>query len=307
MKDENPMKLIILRGLPASGKSTMAKELVAKYGNCVRINKDDLRAMLFGGAKWNPKREDTVVRLQTSLVCQALQNQQSVIVDDTNFNPKHVERWRSIANDGNHKFELIDVDVSVDECIRRDLNRTASVGPDVIRNMAWSAGLVKQEKPFVIFDLDGTLADITERRKLSIRDDGSMDWKKFFDPVNIKLDIPRKDIFKMAYDAKNAGNDIIICSGRSDATYWATRKWLMYAWGSLYSYEFTNEHQEFYSRLIMRSDSDHRPDTELKLWMLDKYLDVSKLQYIVDDRPSVIRSWRSCGLTVHDVGDGVEF
>ena len=38
-------KLLMLKGLPASGKSTYAKELVKEQG-FVRANKDDLRAML---------------------------------------------------------------------------------------------------------------------------------------------------------------------------------------------------------------------------------------------------------------------
>ena len=34
----------------------------------------------------------------------------------------------------------------------------------------------------VIFDLDGTLADITARRVKSTKDNGKMDWSIFFDP-----------------------------------------------------------------------------------------------------------------------------
>lgn len=37
-------KLLVLKGLPASGKSTYAKELVNKGWK--RVNKDDLRAMI---------------------------------------------------------------------------------------------------------------------------------------------------------------------------------------------------------------------------------------------------------------------
>lgn len=39
-------KVIVLKGLPASGKSTWAKNLVLKDSTYKRINKDDLRAML---------------------------------------------------------------------------------------------------------------------------------------------------------------------------------------------------------------------------------------------------------------------
>lgn len=46
-KEYNMNRLIICRGLPASGKTTWAKEWVMKDpGNRVRINLDDIRSML---------------------------------------------------------------------------------------------------------------------------------------------------------------------------------------------------------------------------------------------------------------------
>ena len=35
---------------------------------------------------------------------------------------------------------------------------------------------------WVIFDLDGTLALIDERRKISTKDNGKIDWDTFFNP-----------------------------------------------------------------------------------------------------------------------------
>ena len=37
---------------------------------------------------------------------------------------------------------------------------------------------------WIIFDLDGTLADIEDRRRLCTKENGKMDWNKFFDPEN---------------------------------------------------------------------------------------------------------------------------
>src|SRR5207245_9019847 len=51
------MKLLLLKGLPASGKSTYAKELVLKGWK--RVNKDDLRAMIDNG-KWSHSNEDII-------------------------------------------------------------------------------------------------------------------------------------------------------------------------------------------------------------------------------------------------------
>ena len=38
--------MYIMRGQPASGKSTKAKEIFEKDGNAIRLNKDLLRKML---------------------------------------------------------------------------------------------------------------------------------------------------------------------------------------------------------------------------------------------------------------------
>ena len=53
-------------------------------------------------------------------------------------------------------------------------------------------------KKTVIFDLDGTLANVDARRKISIKQDGKMNWNKWFDPSNIKRDIPNEQVIKMA-------------------------------------------------------------------------------------------------------------
>ena len=46
----------------------------------------------------------------------------------------------------------------------------------------------------IIFDLDGTLALIDDRRALSTKDNGKIDWDIFFDPNNINLDKPNQPV-----------------------------------------------------------------------------------------------------------------
>ena len=55
----------------------------------------------------------------------------------------------------------------------------------------------------VIFDLDGDLID--DRRKISTKDNGKIDWDVFFDPKNIDLDKPNLPVIK-----------VIRCSNRMD-------------------------------------------------------------------------------------------
>ena len=54
------------------------------------------------------------------------------------------------------------------------------------------------KKNTIIFDLDGTLANIEDRRKISTKPNGKLDWDVFFDPDNIQLDKPNDPVIKMA-------------------------------------------------------------------------------------------------------------
>ena len=53
-------------------------------------------------------------------------------------------------------------------------------------------------KKTVIFDLDGTLANIDVRRDKSLKPNGKLDWDIFFNPKNISLDEPNTPVIKTA-------------------------------------------------------------------------------------------------------------
>ena len=145
----------------------------------------------------------------------------------------------------------------------------------------------------VIFDLDGTLANIDVRRKLAAKPNGKLDWDIFFDPSNIKLDVPNEPVVKMAQMFAENGYTIIIFSGRSDRTKYSTRSWL------------SNNRVPF-QKLVMRdSNASHFvPDDILKKDMLDKHVDIDDVFLVVDDRNKVVDMWRSLGLDVFQVADG---
>ena len=80
-------KLLVLRGLPGSGKTTYARDLVDKLGY-VRVNKDDLRKMLHNG-QHSQSKEEMVLEIRDLIVINALKEGKNVVVDDTNIHPKH--------------------------------------------------------------------------------------------------------------------------------------------------------------------------------------------------------------------------
>ena len=82
-------------------------------------------------------------------------------------------------------------------------------------------------KKTVIFDLDGTLANIDVRRDKSMKPNGKLDWEIFADPDSIlNWDTPNEPVVKMAQMFDNEGYNIVIFSGRTDRGFAATVEWL---------------------------------------------------------------------------------
>ena len=91
---------------------------------------------------------------------------------------------------------------------------------------------------------------------------------------------------------KKAGHRIIISSGRNKSQRAITLKQLM---GNGLAFD----------ALYMRSDSDYRPDNEVKSQMLDKMrADGFNPTMAFDDRQQVVDMWRERGLTVAQVAEG---
>lgn len=59
----------------------------------------------------------------------------SIIVDDTNFAPKHEQYWRKIASSLVIEFDVKNFNTPVEECIERDSKREKPVGKAVILDM----------------------------------------------------------------------------------------------------------------------------------------------------------------------------
>ena len=173
--------------------------------------------------------------------------------------------------------------------------------------------------PTVIFDIDGTLADIDHRRHfVTVK-------KKDFDSFNaaMKYDIPNEPIVDLMWMCESSARQIIFCTGRMEQFREVTRNFLLdKCWykgaykvdrpfgGYVHEEEYTRESMErhFDDYLLMRPDHRrHDPDSEIKQDMLNHILEtVSKenILFAVDDRKRVVDMWRANGITCLQVAEG---
>lgn len=291
-------KVILLKGLPASGKSTYAKQIVIENENAVRVNKDDLRAMLHN-SKWSRSKEKEVLKIRNELILFYLKdNKKLIIIDDTNFHEKHEFTIRSLVkeynkdNNQNVQFEIDDTfcKIPVDECIYRDTKRENSVGEKVILDMYYKYLHKEDFYPIdenlphcIICDIDGTIADMKDIR-------GPFEWDK------VHLDKPKMNIITLvkSYIMNEFDNSdkLIFFSGRDSSSYDLTLKWLN---GFFLGCDFD---------LYMRETGDIRKDTIVKREMFEKQIrNKYNVSFVIDDRRQVVNMWREIGLTCLEVSD----
>lgn len=283
-------KILFLKGLPGSGKSTYAKELVAKDPDrWVRVNKDDIRLM-HHDRKWSRGREATVEQTQYAIAKAALDRGQSVIVDNTHMSPRHEGQWAYLAKENGAEFEVKEFDTSIEDCIKRDQERgivAGCVGKDVIHRMFYQHMCEEiQKNPSLpdcyIVDIDGTLALMHDR--------GPFEWGK------VGNDLPNTSLIRLI-DALQAKGEvsIILLSGRDGICQDETIKWLL-------------DNGVTYNHLYMRDAGNTEKDTIIKRRLYDEHVAGKyNVEAVFDDRPCMVRMWRQMGLFCFDCGNGIEF
>ncbi|PTB97323.1 polynucleotide kinase [Marivirga lumbricoides] len=279
--------ITILRGLPASGKSTYAKNLVkANPGIYKRINRDDLREM-FDGYQLSRENEKFVKKIRDVLIREALKANQNVIVDDTNLSERNMNRIQQLADihkkeTGNKvEVEVINFEIELDEAIKRDASRERPVGRVVIEKLhrQFYAGTRMDERgpnyciqdktlpAAIICDLDGTLAIMNGRNP--------------FDASSCENDLLNEPIAEIVRNYYQNGTAIIMLSGRTDNYMEETKRWL-------------EKNEIPYHKLLMRKKGDSRKDAIIKKEIVNaeiknKYF----VRFVLDDRNQVVDMWRN--------------
>lgn len=291
------MKLTILRGLPASGKSTFARQLEREKNGRVIVSRDALR--LTRPIKPSETRKDYegLIRvMRDNSIAAHFESGFDVISDDTNIEPTQLARLREIAAQWGADVEIIDsfLDVPVDVCIERDSKRERPVGAQVIRKMAKRLEAVRalenrlpkylprddRMQDCILVDLDGTAALIWSRDP--------------YDAARCEEDLPNKPVWDCLNAMLRDGRQIIFMSGRSEDHKEQTLRWLNTHWSDFRAYG-----------LYMRASGDTRSDVEVKRDLFNAHIrNRYNVLFALDDRDSVVKLWREIGVPCFQVNYG---
>lgn len=300
-------KLIICRGLPASGKSTWAKAHIKANPGWKRVSRDDLRAML-DDSVWSKANEAFVVEMQNTLILAALCQDFNVILDNTHLNKYVVKKVHQLAQDyGDIVVTEKCFNVSMEEALERNSLRlgNAFVPPDVIRKMAAEAGLdrgpmlqdrtVEYRRPpskapyiapagpmAIICDLDGTLAHLNGRNP--------------YDATHCDEDLPNWPVINCVDAMYQRDFQIIFMSGREEKYREPTERFL----------NLHFPHDSYSWELYMRATGDSRKDSIVKEELFEAHVrEHYYVQFVLDDRQQVVDMWREqLGLTCLQVAEG---
>ena len=304
--------LFICRGLPASGKSTWAKEQLKREPNrWKRVNKDDIRMMLDNG-QFSKTNESLVRSVQDQIIRDAIGAGFDVIVDNTHLVGMTVKKLHTLAASiGDVMVIEKGFNVDVDTCLERNAKRSGSarVPDDVIKNMAKAAGLNKGRKLVdktvfyansqqqlvqnpslpraIICDLDGTLA--------------LMNGRNPYDASTCDEDLLNEAVAQCVLAMHYSGRKIIFMSGRDSKYKAQTIKFIE----QHMLVEGENGIQVMPYELFMRATNDSRRDSIVKAELFAEHVkDKYYVEFAIDDRDQIVREWRKMGLICFQVAYG---
>lgn len=293
-------QLLILIGIPASGKSTWAKSFIRSNADWVRVSRDDFRLMLKEAQMTEPKIEEMISTLVRHTIRESLMRKLNVIVDATNVRidriQEFVDEFKYYADVNYRVF-----DISLKVALERNKARDAKVPEAVIEAMHKQFKVVmdsfhfqptkrnpireriepdfKDPKPqAVIFDVDGTLANIGDR--------GIYDIDKVYKDHVVEL------VAEQVRYHREKGRVIIVVSGRDDQSWKMTNEWM-------------ELHNIKVDEFFMRPTGDMRKDSTVKKMLYDSYIkDRWNVLCVYDDRHQVLDMWHSEKIFTFNVNQG---
>lgn len=183
-------KLILTVGAPGCGKSTWAREMLAKHPDWVQVERDEIRKELGFYPYGNREQETQGRQVQHERIAEALRAGKTVICSDTNLNATTRDSLKQLAWSLGARVSTEDFrDVPVEVCVARDAQRpegAGRVGREVIEKFAAAYRKddpIEDGRPHVVIgDVHGDCVALTNVlahygiKKTSAEDLGKIIW-----------------------------------------------------------------------------------------------------------------------------------
>lgn len=306
------INLILMLGIPGSGKSTKAAELAESIEDSIIVSRDDIRHAEFGYPyKITKAKESTVTRRKAEIIEKAINDGiTTIIIDDTHCGKRgRTESLTMVKNlcdkagkKCSYVWYLIEDSFDVDLCHKRNTSRERSVPYTVIESMfinfidfvrgdddlcpEWlpTKSLMNHDITTneYIVDIDGTVASHEGIRS-------PFDWGK------VDRDLPKQHVIDVLNALRCQDKSIVFLSGRDGSCYNKTKEWV-------------DTHVcRSYTGLYMREEGSTEKDFKVKMRIYKEKFAQKGFRPIAvfDDRLQVVRYWRAIGLPVFQVEAGL--
>lgn len=290
-------EIIILRGLPASGKTTYANS----QKGYVRVSRDDIRRQLtgrFDKFAGDNAFEQTVSTIQKAQVRALLTARKSVIIDDMNLRDRYVKDWIKMADALEVGVDVVNFPTPLVTLIERNRDRVDKVDeqfiidtyakfpPEHFGNILTPTREALLEGKYVpnpdlpkciTVDLDGTLA---------------RHHRDPYDTSRYHTDTLHEDIAEITNGLWSQGYRVVILTGRSADFKDVCEQWLA-------------DNGVMFDSILMRASGDTRRDSIIKVELFREHIAPHfNHRAHFDDRQSVVEAMRNVGVRVLEAAPG---
>lgn len=295
--------LIALRGVPASGKSSYAKQYTQEH-DAIRINRDDIRISMFG--RLHNVDEELVTKVQDTQMEAAFTTGQDILLDNTNLRASTLRDIAERALKHNYDFKVIDFPVSYALAVERDAARALPVGEQVIKGFFDRYHIHKEKgtlpkAPVPVSEETGYaptqyVPDTSKPTAFGVDIDGTLanhePHRGPYDTTQYHLDTVHEPIREIVQSLYDTNHRIVVFTGRSEDFRDVCEQWL-------------NDNQIPFHVLVMRPSGDTRNDAIVKAELFDRYI-APNYNFIAqfDDRNRVVDMFRARGIKCLQVQPG---
>lgn len=150
------LDIVLVCGLPGSGKSAFSKQYFSNSGRD-RVNRKEIHRLLYEmihfGKRWTEQEFDAVdehlvKHVERKIIEQLLQNNQKVLVDNTSVSESSRKSYVGIAQQMHKTIGAIFLQTPPATCLKRNREREDPVPERVISNLAAAIDLPGTEEGF---------------------------------------------------------------------------------------------------------------------------------------------------------------